>query len=71
MKDGMETVHCFNSLLFFPKALKLCFKGRSSGLLRFRRLPVLMNTRTVAKSAGTLKELTAAGTAPDFNRIPF
>jgi hypothetical protein len=34
-----ETLQCFNSPLFFPKALINCVNGRSSGLLRFVTFP--------------------------------
>ena len=59
---------------FHPKALNLSEKGRSPGLPAFAAFPYAVAHsgygEAKALNRGSV-QLTVAGTAPDFNRIPF
>ena len=50
--------------------LKIQNSGRSSGLLPVRSAFPSAGWRTVARLPCSLIEITAAGTAPDFHRVP-
>jgi len=64
-------MNCSSSLLFFPKAKNIVVNfGRSSGLSGFLNLPIPNNRNSGIRSE-TINGLTAAGTAPVLNRIPF
>ena len=55
-------------LAFLPESKTGSFNGRSSGSFKLLRLPGAI---PVTSYKSIVSELTAAGTAPDLNRIPF
>ena len=70
MKIQLEKM-CKKTPAVFPDSRNKAEIGRSSGSPGFLCLPALTHRNSGFDSETILSGLTAAGTAPDFNRIPF